>query len=155
MKRAAHAFAVAALTATALTVALAGAAVTPASLLITHVVKGCHTWALNGAAPQVRQTLAVPVGGTVRITNNDLMPHQLVQLSGPAATMRLVGAGMPMMGKLRPPYAKGTMPHMSSALAVSFTKPGVYTFLTKTGDDYAEVHTVGDDNVLRMTVTVK
>jgi hypothetical protein len=39
---------------------------------------------------------------------------------------------------------------------VTFTKPGVYTFTTKAGEDYMSgVKTIGEDNVLKLTVTVR
>ena len=41
-------------------------------------------------------------------------------------------------------------------LAVTFTKPGVYKFTTKAGEDFMSgVKTIGEDNVLRLTVTVR
>jgi len=55
---------------------------------------------------------------------------------------------------------KGTFPpamlaRMGSSSKVTFTKPGVYKFTTKVGEDYMSgVKTVGEDNVLRLTVTV-
>ena len=38
---------------------------------------------------------------------------------------------------------------------ITFTKPGVYHFTTKAGEDYmAGMKTIGEDNVLRLTVVV-
>ena len=39
---------------------------------------------------------------------------------------------------------------------VTFTKAGVYTFTTKPGEDLMSgVNTIGEDNVLKLTVTVR
>jgi hypothetical protein len=44
---------------------------------------------------------------------------------------------------------------MSATLRVTFPKAGVYTFTTKVGEDYMSgVKTIGEDNVLRLTVVV-
>ncbi len=66
------------------------------------------------------------------------MPHRLVLTSGPA--LRITN---PMLN------------HMGASLKVTFTKPGVYHFTTKAGEDYMSgVKTTGEDNVLRLTVVV-
>jgi plastocyanin len=78
-------------------------------------------------------------GGSIRFTNNDVMPHKLVKLSGKAVTFT----------------GKPNMNHTSATLRVTFPKAGVYTFVTKAGEDYMQgVKTVGEDNVLRLRVTV-
>jgi hypothetical protein len=49
------------------------------------------------------------------------------------------------------------MSHMSAAVTVSFASVGVYRFTTKAGEDYkwaGSPKTIGEDNVLRLTVTV-
>ena len=46
---------------------------------------------------------------------------------------------------------------MGTTVKVTFTHAGVYRFTTKAGEDYpamAGMKTVGEDNVLRLTVTV-
>ena len=44
---------------------------------------------------------------------------------------------------------------MGASLKVTLSRPGVYHFTTKTGADYmAGIKTVGNDNVLRLTVVV-
>lgn len=49
----------------------------------------------------------------------------------------------------------GLMAHMGATVKVSFTRPGVYRFTTKAGEDYMPgVKTIGEDNVLRLTVRV-
>lgn len=93
-------------------------------------------------------------GGTLSITDNDMMPHQLIKLSGPAMSERLVKPGAPSMGKMKAPYAAGLMPHMGAQMNVTFTKPGTYKLRTKSLEDYMPIKTVGEDNVLRVTVLV-
>jgi hypothetical protein len=44
---------------------------------------------------------------------------------------------------------------MGASLKITFTKPGVYHFTTKPGEDYmAGMKTIGEDNVLKLTVIV-
>ena len=46
---------------------------------------------------------------------------------------------------------------MGASLKVTFTQPGVYHFTTKPGEDYPGMNgmkTIGEDNVLRLTVVV-
>jgi plastocyanin len=118
--------------------AFAGGAHGGASVLIRHEMKGCHTWAVSGHAFAARQTLALRRGGTVTFTNNDVMPHVLVQLKGPVATIH-----------------SAKMNHMGAIATVSVPAKGVYVFTTKAGDDYMKgIKTVGPDNVLKLTVTV-
>jgi hypothetical protein len=132
----------AALLAAALTVAsLAVAAPRNASILIRHQVRGCHAWSVNGGAFKASQALALARNGSVTITNNDVMPHTLVQVSGPAA-------------KLHSPR----MAHMMAAARVFFPHAGVYVFKTKAGEDYPmmmKMETIGEDDVLRLVVTVR
>jgi plastocyanin len=126
------------------------------TLVIDHVMKGCHIWALNGGTPAVSQTLRLHPGQSVTLRNNDVMPHQLVKLTGPAVTMRLLAAGVASSGTLKAPYAVGMMPHTASLLRVSFPKAGIYTLRTKAGEDYVSgIKTIGEDNVLRLKVIVK
>jgi plastocyanin len=109
------------------------------SLVIRHQVKGCHTWSLDGGAFKASQSATFPRGGSITITNNDVMPHLLVKTSGPALTIVPARLG-----------------HMGAMTKLTFSHPGVYRFVTKPGEDYmAGVKTIGEDNVLRLTVTVK
>jgi plastocyanin len=126
------------------TVTMRGAAAAPsaprmASVAIDHVTRGCHTLDINSAGPgSPHATIKLAVGGTIRLQNNDVMPHELVLKRGPAAT--IVGANMDHMG------AKGT---------VTFATPGTYSFTTKAGEDYIKgVKTLGPDNVIRLKVVV-
>jgi hypothetical protein len=44
---------------------------------------------------------------------------------------------------------------MGAADRITFTKAGVYHFTTKAGEDYMKgIKTIGEDNVLRLTVRV-
>jgi plastocyanin len=126
---------------TVLAAVVAGAASahgTPSSLVIEHQLRGCHAWALNGGALKAAQTITVKAGSTIDVTNDDVMPHLLVQTGGPAVTLRTV-----------------RMSHMGALARITFAHKGVYTFTTKAGEDYMKgVKTVGPDNVLRLKVTV-
>ena len=134
--------------------ALAVAAPT-AKIVITHQAKGCHSWSANGGVFKASQQLTLRRGGSVTITNNDVMPHKLVQTAGPKTTIKLVRAamnGMGMHGRIGP----NTMGRMGATLKVDFPKPGTYRFMTKAGEDYtAGFKTTGEDHVLRLVVIVK
>jgi plastocyanin len=123
--------------------AAAAAANTPqkhATLTISHQMRGCHSWALNGGPSVVQQVVSLARGGTITVVDNDVMPHKLVQLGG--SGVKIVAAQMSRAG---------------AKAQVTFTKAGVYKFATKAGDDYAyakNIKTIGEDNVLRLTVVV-
>ena len=126
-----------------------------ATIQIHHQTAGCHSWSVNGGPFKAAQSLKLARGAQVTITDNDVMSHQLVRLGGPRATYTLVNAGTPMMGTAKAPYASGLMPHMGATLRVTFAKKGVYTFKTTAGEDYMKgVKTTGEDNVLKLVVTV-
>ena len=125
-----------------------------ASLVIRHQLRNCHSWSLNGGTYRATQAVKLARGGTLMITDNDLMPHQVSVVSGPAVVEKLVKPGNPAMGKLKAPYKAGLMPPMGATLKVKFTKPGVYKLATKSGEDYMPIKTVGEDNTLRVTVVV-
>jgi hypothetical protein len=124
---------------------IAGAATggTHASLLIRHQVRGCHTWSANGGPFQANQAISLQQGGWLTVRNNDVMPHKLVLTAGPFAP---VFSG------------RAAMAHMGALVKVTFTHPGTYRFATKAGEDYPSMSgmmkTVGEDKVLRLTVTV-
>jgi hypothetical protein len=120
------------------TTASAASAPNNAALLIRHQIQGCHTWSLNGGTFKSSQTTVLARRGMVTIIDNDMMPHKLVQTSGPA--VRYIGSP--------------SMSHMSASVKVVFPKTGVYHFTTKPGEDYMPVKTTGEDHVLRLTVTV-
>src|SRR4051812_23013652 len=119
--------------------ALSASAAPTSSLTIRHQVRGCHSWSFNGNAYKPAQAIHLAKGATLVVTDNDVMPHKLVQLSGPAEKVT---------GKL-------LMNRMGATVRLTFTKAGVYRFTTKAGEDYmAGVKTVGEDNVLHATITV-
>ena len=72
------------------------------------------------------------------------MPHKLVLTSGPA--VKIVGSAT----------MNHMMNHMGASVKVIFTKAGTYRFTTKVGEDYKgmAMKTIGEDNVLHLTITV-
>ena len=109
------------------------------TIMIRHQVRGCHTWSVNGGAYRAALSTSLARGGAITFMNMDVMPHKLVKTSGPAIHF----AGKPNMN------------HMSATVKVTFSKAGVYKFTTKPGEDYMKgMKTIGEDNVLRLTVTV-
>jgi len=126
---------------------------TQASLAIRHQTRGCHAWSLNRGAYQASQTIVVRRGGSVSVTNNDVMPHKLIKTSGPAVTYTRLSAGG-MMG-LKGTFSPAVLAHMSASSRITFATAGTYRFTTKAGEDYMPgIKTVGDDNVLRLVVRV-
>jgi len=112
-----------------------------ATITIRHQMRGCHSWSFNSGPFKASQSITLKAGTVLRFTNNDVMPHKLVQAAGPK--MRLVHPNMIKM---------------ASSATVKLTQKGVYRFTTKPGEDYAwagTMKTVGDDSVLRLTVRVK
>jgi plastocyanin len=110
----------------------------PVKVTIHHETKGCHAWAVDGQTPQASATVSLAVGGTLLVTDDDVIPHTLMQTGGPSAQL-----------------IDPAMRHMGSAATVTFAKAGVYTFTTKAGEDYMSgVNTTGPDNTLKMTVKV-
>jgi hypothetical protein len=122
-------------------VAVASAAPRASTITIRHQLRGCHTWSVNGSAWAASQSTTLARKGAITFVDNDIMPHKLVQTSGP--TVSFVG--------------KPAMRHMGASMKVVFPKAGVYHFTTKPGDDYMNMpmmKTVGEDNILRLTVKV-
>jgi plastocyanin len=112
-----------------------------ATVTIRHQMRGCHSWSFNSGPFKASQSVTVKAGTVLRFTNNDVMPHKLVQVAGPK--MRL---------------AHPNMLKMASSATVKLTQKGLYRFTTRAGEDYAwagSMKTVGEDNVLRLTVQVK
>jgi plastocyanin len=111
-----------------------------ATVTIRHQMRGCHAWSFNGSAYKPSLKITVARGTTLKVIDNDVMPHKLVQLSGPRA-------------KLFSPAMK----HMAAQAKVVFPKKGTYRFMTKAGEDYPNMSmmkTIGEDNVLRLVVVV-
>lgn len=138
---------------------LSSAAPKSASLHINHFVHGCHSWSLNGGPYHPRQFVQLATGGSLIVTNDDLMVQDLMKTSGPAVTMALIRQShmgtmhktMSMNGKPSP-YA---LSHMGAQVKVTFTHAGSYHFkLVDRGDYFANIKTVGEDNTPTLTVTV-
>jgi len=103
-------------------------------------MRGGHTSSFNGAAYKANQSIALSRGATLVVKNNDVMPHKLVRTSGPTVQIRTA-----------------SMSRMGAVARVRFAKAGVYHFKTKPGEDYSwasKMETKGEDNLLRLTVTV-
>ncbi len=109
-------------------------------VLIKHQMRGCHAWSINGGAIRATQFARLATGGSATFTDNDIMSHKLVLTRGPA--VKFVGSA--------------AMNHIGATVKVVFTKAGTYRFTTKAGEDYKgmAMKTVGEDNVLHLTVTV-
>ena len=60
---------------------------TGTTLTIRHQLRGCHSWSVNGGAYKPSQSVTLTKGATLTSSNNDVMPHKLVKLSGPALTL--------------------------------------------------------------------
>jgi plastocyanin len=116
----------------ALVVTSAAPAGGTASIAIRHAMRGCHSWAFNSGPFKSSLSVSVRAGTVVRFTNNDVMPHKLVQIAGP---------------KVRLTHPR--MSRMASSATVKLTQKGVYRFTTRAGEDYAWVgsmmKTVGED----------
>jgi hypothetical protein len=130
-----------------------------AALQINHFLHGCHNWSLNGGPYTVHQVVKLARGGSLLVTNDDLMAQDLVETSGPVVVMNLVRQShmgkmhmtMPMNGKPSP-YV---LSHMGAQLKVTFSAAGTYHFkLIDRGDYFDGIKTVGDDNKPTLTVTV-
>ena len=125
----------------ALAVTSAAPANSTATVTIRHQMRGCHSWSFNSGPFRATQSVTLRAGTVRRFPNNDVMPHKLVQAAGPK--MRL---------------AHPNMIKMTSSATVKLTQKGLYRFTTRAGEDYAwagSMKTVGEDNVLRLTVRVK
>lgn len=112
-----------------------------ATLTIRHQLHGCHSWSFDGSSWKASQTVTLARGATLKIVDDDIMPHKLVQLSGPKATLTHVA-----------------MTRMGATATARFLARGTYVFKTRAGEDYPmkmKMETVGEDNVLRLIVTVR
>jgi len=125
-------------------IALAVVSTAPAggttTITISHQMRGCHMWQVGNGKPHPSLSVKVKVGTVLTFVDNDIMPHKLVQSSGP---------------KVRLSHAN--MNHMSASTSVKLTQKGIYSFTTKPGEDYktfTSMHTVGEDYVLHLKVRV-
>lgn len=119
----------------------AAAAPRNATLTIKHQTRGCHSWSFDGKSWHATQTIKLAHGGNLTVVDNDVMPHKLIQVSGPKARIT----------------TRVTMMHMGATAHVGFPAKGTYVFKTRAGEDYPyakNVKTVGEDNVLKLVVTV-
>jgi plastocyanin len=117
----------------------AGAAPPSVQVVIRHQVRGCHSWSVNNNAYGATQRVDVAPGTLLSFTNNDVMPHKLVQLSGPRFAFHSVN-----------------MHTIGAHSTIQLFARGRYVFGTKAGEDYLKgVKTIGEDNVLRLVVTVR
>jgi len=113
---------------------------TNTTLTIRHQLRGCHSWSVNGGAYKPSQYVVLTKGASLTVVNNDVMPHKLVKLSGPALKLP----------------SSANMNHSGATTHVKFAKSGVYRFTTRAGEDYMKgVKTIGEDNVLMLEVTVR
>jgi plastocyanin len=112
-----------------------------ATVTIRHQMRGCHSWSFGSGAYKPTLSVTVQAGATLKFTNNDVMPHRLIQTAGPKVML-----------------VHPNMNRMASSATVLLTKKGVYRFTTKAGEDYAwaaSMKTTGEDNVLHLTVRAK
>lgn len=135
--------------------AVTASAATPPTLVIHHQQRGCHNWSLNGGPMSVIQSLRVAKGGSILVTNDDVMYHKLIKLSGPAATYKVTSYGTTIKHAVKLPWAPGMMGRPGATLRVTFPAKGTYVFKTAFGEDWMPMpETTGDDNTLRLVVTV-
>jgi plastocyanin len=112
----------------------------PKTVTIRHQMRGCHTWSFANGPSKASLKLRLDRDTALVFVNNDVMPHKLVQVAGPKVTL-----------------VKPNLNHMSARTSVTFPKAGTYRFTTKAGEDYpmmGKMKTVGEDNILRLTVVV-
>jgi plastocyanin len=131
-----------ALLAIAAVVATSAIAASPthASVTIRHQLKGCHAWSVGSGPYAAHAATTLATGGSITFTDNDVMSHQLIKTSGSAVVFS----------------GSHTMSHMGATLKVTFPHAGTYRFTTKAGEDYMKgIKTIGEDNVLTLTVTVR
>ena len=119
----------------------AAAAPRNATLTIKHQMYGCHSWSFDGHSMSATETIKLVRGGALTVVDNDVMPHKLIQVSGPKATIT----------------NRVSMMHMGATAHIGFPAKGTYVLRTRAGEDYPyakNVKTVGEDNVLKLVVTV-
>lgn len=112
----------------------------PKTITIRHQVRGCHAWSFANGPYKASLKVKLDRDTSLVFVNNDMMPHRLLQVAGPKA--HLYNTRMNRMG---------------AAATLTFSRAGVYRFTTRAGEDYPSmgpVKTIGQDNVLRLTVTV-
>src|SRR6266511_5108402 len=58
-----------------------------ATLTIRHQLRGCHAWSFNGGPYKASLKTNVARGTTLKVLDNDAMPHKLIQVAGPKAKL--------------------------------------------------------------------
>jgi plastocyanin len=119
---------------------VASASARPAAdIVIRHQMKGCHAWAVDSEAFKASQKVTVVRGTSFTLVNNDVMPHTLLQVAGPKVSL-----------------THALLNHVGAKTTFALTRAGTYRFTTRVGEDYKgmEMKTIGEDNVLRLTVVV-
>jgi hypothetical protein len=120
------------------TLAATASARLPKTITIRQQLRGCHTWSFAGGPYKSSQKIRIDRDTGLFVVNNDMMPHKLIQLSGPKASI-----------------TKPKMSHIGAQTYVTFNRAGVCTFTTKPGEDYMKgTKTIGEDDVLRLSVSV-
>jgi hypothetical protein len=129
------------------------AATTTQALVIQHQLHGCHTWSLNEGPSRINQTVSIKQGGSITVTNDDLMPQKLIETAGAHVVYTRITMGAPMGAKKAFPPAM--LARIGATSEITFAHPGTYRFTTQVGNDYmAPVKTIGPDNILHLTVHV-
>ena len=117
------------------------AARSTATITISHEMRGCHMWQLGGGKLKPNLAVTLKAGTNLRFVNNDIMPHLLIQQSGPKLML-----------------ARPNMNQLAAVATTKLTRKGTYRFTTKAGEDYRMFmghKTIGADYVLHLTVHVK
>jgi hypothetical protein len=106
-------------------------------LTIKHVQKGCHVWS-HSSRQAASMRLNLRRGARLVVLDQDVDAHKLIQLAGP----KLALDGPMMMGHSQ---------------TITFVKTGLYWFKTKVVEmgHMVEVETLGPDNTLRLTISVR
>jgi len=106
-------------------------------LTIQHVLKGCHVWSYDGRQ-SASMRLSLKPGARLQLLDQDIDPHGLVQLAGPKLGIR-------------------THMMMGEKQLITFTQPGLYRLRNKVIEmgPKMDVKTIGPDNTLRLTVSVR
>jgi hypothetical protein len=109
------------------------------TVTIHHQTIGCHTWAVGHGVDGVVRRVTVTRGTTLVFVNNDVMPQRIVQKYGSHLTF----------------LGRTNLSKPAASVKVALLKPGIYKFGTVAGEDYYKgIKTVGEDNVLKLVVTV-
>jgi plastocyanin len=129
------------ITAAALVAAAGAAASKPAATVtIRHQTRHCHTWSVNGNSWKAAQSVRIARGASILFRNTDVMPHRLVEVSGPLVKLP----------------KSSNMNHLAAAFTLTLPKAGTYRFKTVAGEDYMKgVKTTGEDNNLTLTIVVR